>query len=141
MSRASGLCAGAGARARAAGHGGSGHPILLAFALAFALGGSNGCANALGQAEAEFASGEYPRAQARLAALEPESRSWSDPDRAAYALYRGLSYAALGDVDRAGRWLREARAIEGAHPGALPPADRQRLAAGLESTAAAEQAR
>ncbi|MBV9948422.1 MAG: hypothetical protein JOZ69_16340 [Myxococcales bacterium] len=109
--------------------------------LAFALGASAGCASALGPAEADFASGEYPRAQARLAALEPESRSWSDPDRAAYALYRGLSYAALGDVERAGRWLREARAIDDAHPGALPPSDRQRLAAGLESTAAAEQER
>jgi hypothetical protein len=82
--------------------------------------------------ESEFAKGRYPEAKQALEALEAESRSWNDATRAEYALYRGLTYAALGDRDRAGVWLHEARMIEKGHPGSLSPPDAQRLKLGVE---------
>jgi hypothetical protein len=93
------------------------------------------CAGGLGRAEAAFAEGRYPDAQRDLAALETESRGWNDGRRAEYALYRGLTDSALGDRERARLWLREARAIEEAHPGSLSREDRQRLGAGIEGAA------
>ena len=91
-----------------------------------------GCAGPLARAETEFAQGRYPEAKRDLEALAAESPSWNDAKRAEYALYRGLTYAALGDRDRASVWLREARAIEGAHPGSLSRADARRLTLGVE---------
>jgi hypothetical protein len=91
------------------------------------------CAGALSRGIDEFDDGHYPEAKQTFAALEPESRSWDDAHRARYALYRGLTYGALGDKSRAATWLREARAIVLAHPDALAPGDRQRLKTGLDT--------
>ncbi len=95
--------------------------------------GAAGCAGPLARAEAQFADGMYPDAERSLRSLEAESRAWSDPSRAEYALYRGLTLLALGDRERGARWLREARAIDVAHPGSLRPADARRLETSLES--------
>lgn len=91
-----------------------------------------GCSGPLARAESQFAEGRYPEAKQTLIAVEADSRSWNDSRRAEYALYRGLTHAALGDRERAGTWLREARAIEDAHPGSLSPEDARRLKAGFE---------
>ncbi|MGH7294122.1 MAG: hypothetical protein ACRELB_04280 [Polyangiaceae bacterium] len=102
-----------------------GSPALLA-ALVLA-----GCAGALGRGESQFDEGRYPEAKNTFAALEAESHGWSDAKRAEYALYRGLTLNALGDRDAAGVWLREARAIEDAHPGSLTPDQERRLRLGM----------
>jgi hypothetical protein len=91
------------------------------------------CAGPLARGIDQFDDGHYPEAKQTFASLEPESRSWDDAHRARYALYRGLTYGALGDRARATMWLREARAIVLAHPDALPPEDRQRLKTGLDT--------
>ncbi len=91
------------------------------------------CGGALARGIDQFDDGHYPEAKQTFASLEPESRSWDDAHRARYALYRGLTYGALGDKARAGVWLRESKAIVLAHPDALPAADRQRLKTGLDT--------
>ena len=58
---------------------------------------------------------------------------WAVPDRATYALYRGLSSGALGDVARARAFLLEARALEQAYPGSLPAEDDRRLRVALRT--------
>ncbi|HXN31589.1 MAG TPA: hypothetical protein VN894_07000 [Polyangiaceae bacterium] len=99
----------------------------------FALFVFTGCAGALPRAEAQFAGGDYPDAKQALVALEAESRTWNDGKRAEYALYRGLTHAALGDREQAGVWLRQAKAIEDAHAGSLSYEDAQRLKVAFES--------
>jgi hypothetical protein len=94
----------------------------------------SGCAGRLARAESLFSDGLYPEAEQALLAIEPESRRYGDGPRAEYALYRGLTHAALGDRGRARVWLREARAIETAHPGCLSRSDARRLEVGVETT-------
>ena len=91
------------------------------------------CGGALGEGRSQFDKGNYAEAKQTFAAAEAESRSWGDTKRAEYALYRGLSLGALGDQAHAGVWLREAKAIEDAHPGSLDREEAQRLHLGLES--------
>jgi hypothetical protein len=98
------------------------------------LSGLAGCAGPMARVEKQFAEGRYPDAKQTLESLEAESQTWTDAKRAEYALYRGLTHTALGDRERAGLWLRQARAIEDAHPGSLSPEDRQRLKVGLDSS-------
>jgi hypothetical protein len=92
-----------------------------------------GCAGSLSRAESQFAEGRYPEAKQTLETAEADSRSWNDPRRAEYALYRGLTCAALADREHAVTWLHEARAIEEAHPGSLSPEDARRLKAAFEA--------
>jgi hypothetical protein len=92
-----------------------------------------GCAGPLARAEAQFADGQYPAAKQALAALESESRSWDAASRAEYALYRGLTLAALGDSSRGAAWLGDAKVAEDARPGSLSPEDARRLAAALQA--------
>lgn len=92
------------------------------------------CGGALAQGRSQFDKGDYPEAKQTFGASEADSRSWGDAKRAEYALYRGLTLGALGDKAQAGVWLREAKAIEDAHPGSLDPQEAQRLHLGLESS-------
>ena len=87
----------------------------------------------MAEGRAQFDKGSYAEAKQTFAGAEADSRSWSDARRAEYALYRGLTLGALGDHAQAGVWLREAKAIEDAHPGSLTPEQAQRLHLGLES--------
>ena len=91
------------------------------------------CGGPLGAGRTQFDKGNYPEAKQTFAAAEADSRTWSDAKRAEYALYRGLTLGALGDHAMAGVWLREAKAIEDAHPGSLDPEEARRLHLGLES--------
>jgi TolA-binding protein len=94
------------------------------------------CSGALAEGKSQFEQGRYAAAKQTFASAEGASRGYGDRDRAAYALYRGLTLGALGDRAQAGVWLREARAIEDAHPGALTPDDARRLKEGLETNEA-----
>jgi hypothetical protein len=92
-----------------------------------------GCGGALAEGESQFKKGRYPEAKQTFASIEADSARWSDARRAEYALYRGLTLAALGDRAQAGVWLREAKAIEDSRPGSLSAEDAQRLKLGLDA--------
>ncbi len=98
-------------------------------ALGIAIGG---CGGMLADGKAQFDKGRYPEAKQTFAAIEVESRGWSDAKRAEYALYRGLTHAALGDRAAAGIWLKEAKALVDARPGSLSADGMHRLKLGLE---------
>jgi TolA-binding protein len=85
------------------------------------------CGGALADGESQFKKGHYPEAKQTFASIEGESRSYADSKRAEYALYRGMTLAALGDHAQAGTWLREAKAIEDTHPDSLSHEDALRL--------------
>ncbi len=91
-----------------------------------------GCGGPLSDARTEFDRGHYPAARQALASME-RNGVWEVSERAAYALYRGLTCGALGDVPRARVWLGQARALRDAHPGALSPDDEARLHAALQT--------
>jgi hypothetical protein len=93
------------------------------------------CGGPLEDAEGLFRHGQYPAAKQALAATEDASLAWSADRRAEYALYRGLTLAALGDRGAAAIWLRRAKAAEEAHPGALSPDDAERLAVSSDTNA------
>ena len=101
---------------------------LAAVTLSFA-----GCAGPMARAESQFAEGRYPDAKQAWMSLEAESRTWTDAKRAEYALYRGLTHAALGDREQAGVWLRKATAIEETHSGSLSQENVLRLRVGMGS--------
>jgi hypothetical protein len=106
--------------------------VLALFELG-ALGPMAGCAGPLARAESQFAEGHYPAAKQAFVSLETQSAAWAGPERAEYALYRGLTHAALGDRAHARQWLRDAQAIEDGHPSSLSRQDVQRLKVGLDS--------
>jgi hypothetical protein len=91
------------------------------------------CGSALADGRAQFDKGRYPEARQTFVAAEQDSRSWSDGKRAEYALYRGLTHAALGDKAAASVWLAEAKAIVDGNPSALSAEDAQRLKLGLDA--------
>lgn len=91
------------------------------------------CGGGLARGESQFDEGRYPEAKQTFAWLEEDSRGWSDARRAEYSLYRGLTLNALGDRAQAGIWLREAKAIEDAHPGSLTREQQQKLKVAMES--------
>ncbi len=99
--------------------------VGLAMLFAFAV---VSCGGPLGEAESLFKRGQYPAAHQALLGLEVESRSWTDPERAEYALYLGLTLVALGDRGRANLWLRAAKGVDDEHPGSLDYDDARRLA-------------
>jgi hypothetical protein len=92
------------------------------------------CGGALADGKSDYKKGRYPEAKEELIAAEADSRTWDEGRRAEYALYRGLVHAALGDRAAASLWLREAKAIEDAHPGTLSLDDAARLKLAVEST-------
>ena len=95
--------------------------------------GAFGSGGPLVEGEARSGNGQYPEAKQTLAALEGESRAWNEASRAEYALYRGLTLLALGDRGRGSAWLREAKAVEDAHPGTLPYDAVRRLGVAVEA--------
>ncbi len=88
---------------------------------------------ALSRGEAQFRDGHYPAAKQVFLSLEARLPGWDDAARAEYGVYRRLTYEALGDNARALEWLRMAKAIGDARPGALSPENANRLRAGLAS--------
>ncbi len=92
-----------------------------------------GCGASLGSAKRDFQSGDYGAARETLETLEGRAKSWSESDRATYALYRGLVHHSLGDRRRAASWLAQAKAIEDRHPHTLSADDQTRLDLALEA--------
>lgn len=87
----------------------------------------------MSEGESLFEKGHYAEAKQTLATIDVPGRRWTVPERARFALYRGLTFGALGDLPRAATWLREARELENAHPGALETEDFLRLSAAVDT--------
>jgi hypothetical protein len=105
---------------------------MRAIAMLLVLLGGAGCGGALSEGRYEFSKGRYSEAKQTFLYVEIAAREWDAADRAQYALYRGLTHAALGDRAAASAWLTLARAIEEAEPGSLSERDASRLTIGIE---------
>jgi hypothetical protein len=115
----------------------AGRLVLLAVLVALlALLALPACGGGLANAKSDYKKGRYADAKTELVALEDESQRWTGARRAEYALYRGLVHQALGDRGTAAIWLREAKAIEDAHPHTLSTDDRSRLDLALDAVGA-----
>ena len=108
-----------------------GHALRLGSAL-----GSSGVRGGLVRRRGPVPRGRYREAKQTFAWLEPDASRWDDPKRAEYALYRGLTLAALGNRAPSVMWLREAKAIEAGHPGALSVEDLHTLDIALQTAEA-----
>ena len=75
-------------------------PLGLA-ALLLAL---SACGGPLSEGQSLFENGHYAEAKQRLASMEVPGRRWTVAERARFALYRGLTLGALGDLPRATAW-------------------------------------
>jgi hypothetical protein len=95
--------------------------------LAFVLG-SAGCSSTFGAGVRAYDHGRYPEALDELRAAESDVASWAARSRARYALYRGLTYLALGARPAAVFWLGEAKRAHDADPMLLSGEDTGRLA-------------
>jgi hypothetical protein len=81
----------------------------------------------MGKAVTAFEEGRHPDAVAAFRGLEAESREWPTDERARYALYRGLTHLACGDVRAADRWLSDAKYSWERDPGVFDAEERGRM--------------
>ena len=92
-----------------------------------------GCAGPASRALEAFEEARYPAAAAEFRRIEPQSAGFDAPDFARYALYRGLSHLALGDVVAADRWLGVAKRLADDDPELFDDGERGRLMAAWRS--------
>ena len=71
-----------------------------------------------------YGEGRYVEADEVFERSEPRVAGASLAQRAAYAVYRGATFVALGDLPRAQHWLGVASEIEHTRPGTLRPEER-----------------
>lgn len=95
---------------------------LLASTLTACLVASSGCSsNHYVQRGADlYDQGRYVEADEVFERSEPRVATASLDQRATYAVYRGATFVALGDLQHAQRWLNVASEIEHTRPGTLP---------------------
>lgn len=91
-----------------------------------------GCGGPLADAKSLFGRGRYSEAKQTFLSTEAAAHAWDASDQAEYALYRGLTHAALGDRAAATAWLTLAKSISSATPGSLSSGDARRLTIGLD---------
>jgi len=101
--------------------------LLLALALAVALGACSTYREDLNRGQRLYEENEYERSLAIWRALELDMDSLSLNDQARYAYLRGMTDYRLGFRSDARHWLAVARAVEQEHPGGLSPQWKQRL--------------
>jgi len=94
---------------------------------------SFGCGSELGSAIEAFEAGRLPDAARELRSLEACANSFEAHERARYALYRGLSEFALGDLARADRFLIPLKREVDRRPETLSDAERGALFAAFRS--------
>jgi hypothetical protein len=92
-----------------------------------------GCGAPFGDALNAFDAGRYADAAAELARLERQSASFSQRDHARYALYRGLTHLALGEANRADRWLCRVKTLLARNAELLDDGERGRFRAAWRS--------
>jgi hypothetical protein len=89
---------------------------------------SFGCVSPLGGAVRAYEQGRYPQAMDELCAVEAGTRRSGSAEAARYALYRGLTHLALGDLRATRFWLGRLEQTMAAYPRLLSADDAQRLA-------------
>jgi hypothetical protein len=92
-----------------------------------------GCQGSMARARTDFEDARYPQAVRGFDRLEARALRFSQPERAEYALYRGLSHLALGDARLAARWLGYAKAELDRDPRVFDAEERGRLLAAWRS--------
>jgi hypothetical protein len=92
-----------------------------------------GCGGGLSPAICAYDQAEYPEAIVELRRAEAEYRAANGRDRTRYALYRGLTHLALGDVAQASVWLTRSKRAITWDPELLTSAERGRLDAAWRS--------
>jgi hypothetical protein len=112
---------------------------LALFFAAFLLAAiASGCSPSLGSAIGAYEHGRYPEAMEELRAVEWEARPCRPRDGAnacdsgeravRFALYRGLTHLALGDLAAARFWLARVDRAVALNPATLSAEDASRLA-------------
>ncbi|MBI3204069.1 MAG: hypothetical protein IT377_34405 [Polyangiaceae bacterium] len=101
-------------------------PIVLLLATACGGGG-------LSRARHAFDEGRHADAVDELRALDSEAQGLDADEHARYALIRGLSHFACGDLRAAATWLAQARAAAAADPSLFSVSERGRLDAAWRS--------
>ncbi|MCK6533535.1 MAG: hypothetical protein L6Q84_11235 [Polyangiaceae bacterium] len=96
--------------------------------LATACGGGG-----MSRARHAFDEGRHADAVDELRALEAQAAGFDSDDHARYALVRGLSHFACGDLRAAATWLAQARAAGAADPELFSVSERGRLDAAWRS--------
>lgn len=87
-----------------------------------------GCASHLAQRGTDlYAEGRYVEAAEVFERSEERLPSASPREQAEYAMYRGATFLALGDLPHAEQWLRVALKEQGERPEALAEAQRKFL--------------
>jgi hypothetical protein len=86
-----------------------------------------GCSSNLSVAVEHLDAGRLPEAVQTLRAAEAELPGLPAKERLKYALYRGLTHFALGDVRAAERWLAPVKQALDRDPRSLSDAERGRL--------------
>jgi hypothetical protein len=87
-----------------------------------------GCGGPLAEGVAEYDRARYPEALVALREAEPAGLRAATRTRVRYALYRGLTHFALGDLPAAHGWLARAHAACLADPALLDAEESGRLA-------------
>lgn len=81
--------------------------LILLVALFSGL--ASGCARPMAEARQAYDEARYPEAADELRRLESARRDWNRAGQVRYALYRGLTYLAVGDAHAANAWLTEVK--------------------------------
>ncbi|MCA9626148.1 MAG: hypothetical protein KC766_00720 [Myxococcales bacterium] len=92
-----------------------------------------GCRSGWELGRDHYRDARYPDALAEFSEAEAEYPDLPRQDQAHYALYRGLSYLAVGDAVRADAWLSIAKRELDTHPETFSPEERGRLITAWQS--------
>ena len=101
--------------------------------LCLACAALSGCRTGRELGRAYYQGARYPDALAEFSRAEADYPELSQEERAHYALYRGLSYLAVGDATRADGWLSIAKRELDTHPETFNAEERGRLLAAWQS--------
>lgn len=91
------------------------------------------CGSPLTRATGAFEAGRAPEAMKRLRAIEAHLEKLPRDERLRYALYRGLSYLTLGDLQRSRAWIFPVKHALDRDPWLLSDSERGRLLSALRS--------
>ncbi|MCB9583884.1 MAG: hypothetical protein H6718_00710 [Polyangiaceae bacterium] len=102
-------------------------------ALVLCLLGLAGCRSGWELGRDHYRDARYPDALNEFSDAEADYAALSREDQAHYALYRGLSYLAVGDAVRADAWLSVAKRELDTRPDTFTPDERGQLIAAWQS--------
>ena len=99
--------------------------FLVSLALLFVM---TGCGSSISDAVRSYEHARYPEALDELSASEADASAWAPREATRYALYRGLSHWALGDLCATRSWLARVERSLARDPSLLTAEETARLA-------------